>query len=114
MKLCGYSFVAWRAPFALVPYSCIIPLPPPALFFLVLRGSDDVRAIDVYRFESFEHNYFEQFLINYANEKLQQQFNQFVFEVEQEEYRNEGIKWDFIEFPDNKDRCITLSVGRKY
>lgn len=55
------------------------------------------------RFESFEHNYFEQFLINYANEKLQQQFNQFVFEVEQEEYRNEGIKWDFIEFPDNKD-----------
>lgn len=55
------------------------------------------------RFESFEHNYFEQFLINYANEKLQQQFNQFVFEVEQEEYRNEGIKWDFVEFPDNKD-----------
>lgn len=59
---------------------------------------------DVYRrFESFEHNYFEQFLINYANEKLQQQFNQFVFEVEQEEYRSEDIKWDFIEFPDNKD-----------
>ena len=57
----------------------------------------------MFRFESFEHNYFEQFLINYANEKLQQQFNQFVFEVEQEEYRNEGIKWDFIEFPDNKD-----------
>lgn len=55
------------------------------------------------RFESFEHNYFEQFLINYANEKLQQQFKQFVFEVEQEEYRSERIKWDFIEFPDNKD-----------
>lgn len=55
-------------------------------------------------FESFEHNNFEQFLINYANEKLQQQFNQFVFEMEQEEYRNEDIKWDFIQFPDNKDR----------
>lgn len=60
----------------------------------------------IIRFESFEHNYFEQFLINYANEKLQQQFNQFVFEVEQEEYRSEGIKWDFIEFPDNKDWCV--------
>ncbi|CAM9291263.1 unnamed protein product, partial [Scytosiphon promiscuus] len=66
-----------------------------------------IGLLDIFGFESFEHNYFEQFLINYANEKLQQQFNQFVFEVEQEEYRSEGIKWDFIEFPDNKD-CITL------
>lgn len=62
-----------------------------------------IGLLDIFGFESFEHNYFEQFLINYANEKLQQQFNQFVFEVEQEEYRNEDIKWDFIEFPDNKD-----------
>ncbi|CAM9373494.1 unnamed protein product [Pylaiella littoralis] len=66
-----------------------------------------IGLLDIFGFESFEHNYFEQFLINYANEKLQQQFNQFVFEVEQEEYRSEGIQWDFIEFPDNKD-CITL------
>ncbi|CAN0447622.1 unnamed protein product, partial [Discosporangium mesarthrocarpum] len=61
-------------------------------------------------FESFEHNYFEQFLINYANEKLQQQFNHFVFEMEQEEYRREDIKWDFIEFPDNKDSIVLIEA----
>jgi myosin heavy subunit len=61
-----------------------------------------IGLLDIFGFESFEHNYFEQFLINYANEKLQQQFNHFVFEMEQEEYKRECIKWDFIEFPDNK------------
>lgn len=75
-----------------------------SLFFFYLSCFSSFSLADACRrFESFEHNYFEQFLINYANEKLQQQFNQFVFEVEQEEYRNEDIKWDFIEFPDNKD-----------
>eukprot|EP00611_Tribonema_gayanum_P031887 TRINITY_DN9340_c0_g1_i1.p1 TRINITY_DN9340_c0_g1~~TRINITY_DN9340_c0_g1_i1.p1 ORF type:complete len:1500 (-),score=485.70 TRINITY_DN9340_c0_g1_i1:137-4636(-) len=62
-----------------------------------------IGLLDIFGFESFHHNYYEQFLINYANEKLQQQFNHFVFEMEQEEYKREGIKWDFVEFPDNKD-----------
>mmetsp|Transcript_19374 Transcript_19374/g.28663 ORF Transcript_19374/g.28663 Transcript_19374/m.28663 type:complete len:1499 (+) Transcript_19374:129-4625(+) len=62
-----------------------------------------IGLLDIFGFESFEHNYYEQFLINYANEKLQQQFNYFVFEMEQEEYKKEKIRWDFIEFPDNKD-----------
>jgi myosin-5 len=66
-----------------------------------------IGLLDIFGFEIFKQNYFEQFLINYANEVLQQQFNDFVFRQEQEEYRREQIEWQFIEFPDNRD-CIDL------
>ncbi|CAM9721920.1 unnamed protein product, partial [Discosporangium mesarthrocarpum] len=72
--------------------------------------SDDrifIGLLDIFGFEIFQSNYFEQFLINYANEVLQQQFNNFVFRQEQEEYEREKIQWTFIQFPDNKD-CIDL------
>ena len=63
--------------------------------------------LDIYGFETFEINSFEQFCINYANEKLQQQFNMHVFKLEQEEYIREGIDWKKIEYYDNQP-CIDL------
>uniref|UniRef100_A0AAR2J1C8 Methyl-CpG binding domain protein 3b n=1 Tax=Pygocentrus nattereri TaxID=42514 RepID=A0AAR2J1C8_PYGNA len=69
-----------------------------------------IGVLDIYGFETFDRNSFEQFCINYANEKLQQQFNRHVFQLEQEEYVREELPWNRIEFSDNQP-CITLIEG---
>ncbi|XP_036970208.1 unconventional myosin-Vb [Acanthopagrus latus] len=66
-----------------------------------------IGVLDIYGFETFDRNSFEQFCINYANEKLQQQFNRHVFHLEQEEYVREELVWNRIEFSDNQ-QCINL------
>jgi myosin-5 len=70
-----------------------------------------IDMLDIFGFESFKHNNFEQFCINFANEKLQQRFTQDVFKTVQQEYEEEGIPWSQITFKDNQD-VLTLIEGK--
>ncbi|KAM6963110.1 unconventional myosin-VIIb [Aplochiton taeniatus] len=78
--------------------------PPP-------EGSQDVRQsiglLDIFGFENFNKNSFEQLCINFANEQLQQFFVKHVFKLEQEEYARENIVWKHIDYNDNQ---ATLDV----
>ncbi|KAE8781085.1 Myosin-J heavy chain [Hordeum vulgare] len=71
------------------------------------RTGRSISILDIYGFESFDKNSFEQFCINYANERLQQHFNRHLFKLEQEEYVEDGIDWAKVEFEDNQD-CLNL------
>ncbi|KAI4384303.1 hypothetical protein MLD38_002476 [Melastoma candidum] len=71
------------------------------------RSGRTISILDIYGFESFDRNSFEQFCINYANERLQQHFNRHLFKLEQEEYIQDGIDWAKVDFEDNQD-CLNL------
>ncbi|KAG1663736.1 hypothetical protein FOA52_006105 [Chlamydomonas sp. UWO 241] len=66
-----------------------------------------ISILDIYGFEQFTTNSFEQLCINYANERLQQQFTRHLFKLEQEEYESEGIDWTKVEFSDNQE-CVDV------
>ncbi|XP_015826773.3 unconventional myosin-IXb isoform X2 [Nothobranchius furzeri] len=66
-----------------------------------------IGVLDIFGFEDFQTNSFEQFCINYANEQLQYYFNNHIFNLEQEEYQAEGITWHNIDYTDNVG-CIHL------
>ena len=67
------------------------------------KSNLSIGILDIFGFENFENNAFEQLCINYTNEILQQVFQNFVFEQEQNEYNEEEIDWDDISFPTNDD-----------
>ncbi|RLN91034.1 hypothetical protein BBJ28_00005231, partial [Nothophytophthora sp. Chile5] len=67
------------------------------------RIHGQIGVLDIFGFEDFMHNGFEQFCINYANEKLQQKFTTDVFKTVEDEYIREGLQWDHIQYQDNKD-----------
>ncbi|CAJ1061297.1 myosin IEb [Xyrichtys novacula] len=65
----------------------------------------NIGVLDIYGFEIFQRNGFEQFCINFVNEKLQQIFIELTLKAEQEEYVQEGIKWTPIDYFNNKVVC---------
>jgi myosin-1 len=81
---------------------------------LKARGAvaQSIGILDIYGFEIFEKNSFEQLCINYVNEKLQQIFIQLTLKTEQEEYAREQIKWTPIKYFDNKIVCELIEEKR--
>ncbi|KAK8162821.1 P-loop containing nucleoside triphosphate hydrolase protein [Phyllosticta citrichinensis] len=90
--------------------------------WIVLRVNQSLKArgghaqsigiLDIYGFEIFERNSFEQLCINYVNEKLQQIFIQLTLKTEQEEYAREQIQWTPIKYFDNKVVCELIEEKR--
>uniref|UniRef100_A0A6Q2Z485 Myosin motor domain-containing protein n=1 Tax=Esox lucius TaxID=8010 RepID=A0A6Q2Z485_ESOLU len=81
---------------------------------LAFKGSSSVIGLlDIYGFEVFQHNSFEQFCINYCNEKLQQLFIELTLKSEQEDYEAEGISWEPVKYFDNKIICDLVEEKHK-
>ncbi|KHJ35989.1 putative p-loop containing nucleoside triphosphate hydrolase [Erysiphe necator] len=76
------------------------------------RTENTIGILDIYGFEIFEKNSFEQLCINYVNEKLQQIFIQLTLKTEQEEYAREKIQWSPIKYFDNKIVCDLIESTR--
>lgn len=78
----------------------------------VSQNNQFIGILDIFGFEVFEHNSLEQLAINYTNENLQNLFNLHIFQEEQKLYQSEEIKWNFIDFPNNKN--ILQLISKKH
>eukprot|EP00743_Colponemidia_sp_Colp-15_P006424 GILK01006914.1.p1 GENE.GILK01006914.1~~GILK01006914.1.p1 ORF type:complete len:1308 (-),score=307.14 GILK01006914.1:165-4088(-) len=76
-----------------------------------LHNQGFISILDIFGFECFQINSFEQLCINWANEKLQGLFNRCVLQAVQDEYQEEGVDWSFVDFSDNSE-CIDLLEGK--
>ncbi|EKX39533.1 myosin [Guillardia theta CCMP2712] len=73
-----------------------------------------ISILDIFGFEHFKTNYFEQMCINYANEKLQGHFNEYNFSLEVIEYQREQIDWSYSDFKfETNTKCIELIEGKR-
>lgn len=72
--------------------------------------SGSVGILDIFGFENFDTNSFEQLCINYANENLQQFFVKHIFKIEQEQYEKEGITWTNINYVDNQENLDVIGM----
>ncbi|KAF7205941.1 unconventional myosin-Ic isoform X1 [Nothobranchius furzeri] len=77
------------------------------------KGSSVIGLLDIYGFEVLQCNSFEQFCINYCNEKLQQLFIELTLRSEQEEYETEGLAWEPVQYFDNKIICDLIEEKHK-
>ncbi|CAF4613532.1 unnamed protein product, partial [Rotaria magnacalcarata] len=80
--------------------------------YRTVQSSLVIGVLDIYGFEIFENNSFEQLCINYCNEKLQQLFIELVLKQEQEEYERENITWQHIDYFNNKIICDLIEQSR--
>merc|ERR1711936_1476037 len=78
------------------------------LFDPTMKKVQYIGCLDIAGFEIFDYNGFEQLCINFANEKLQQFFNQHMFVLEQEEYVREGLEWGNVDFGMDLQKCIDM------
>lgn len=77
------------------------------------EGTINLSLLDIYGFEIFGKNNFEQLCINYVNEKLQQIFIELTLKSEQEEYRDEGIAWENVDYFNNKVCCDLIESASR-
>merc|ERR1719506_2440389 len=84
--------------------------PPPGVKGANATYAGRICALDIFGFECFERNGFEQLCINYTNEALQQLFTKVVFDEQQAEYEREGLVWTRLPYDDNA-KVLSLLDG---